>query len=136
MDAKEALVQRFYEAREARDWKAVRELLAEDVSWHELGPEADYSGDHRGRERVATLLEELVHATRGSFSLRPRSFVSTAEHVATSVRWSATRGATRCDGNDLAVFRVTDGKIAEAWFFPDGFDPQALGEVFSFSPKR
>jgi hypothetical protein len=31
------------------------------------------------------------------------------------------------------IFRIADGQIAEAWFFPDGFDPEALSEVFSFA---
>jgi uncharacterized protein len=133
MDAKEQLVRAFYDTRAHRDWAAVRAMLAEDVAWHELGPKQDYSGDHRGRAQVATLLEKLVAVTEGTFSLEPIAFVATAEHVAASVRWSATREGRRSDGSDLAVFRIADGKIAEAWFFPDGFDLQALSEVFSFT---
>jgi ketosteroid isomerase-like protein len=132
MDAKERLIRRFYEARSRRDWTAVRELLAPDVVWHELGPEQDYSGVHRGRDRVTPLLERLVGVTGGSFSLEPVSAITTAEHVAISVRWHAERGGRQVDGYDLAVFRIAGGKIAEAWFFPDGFDPEALTEVFSF----
>ena len=41
----------------------MREMLAEDVAWHELGPEWDYSGRHCGREQVAALLENLVEVT-------------------------------------------------------------------------
>jgi ketosteroid isomerase-like protein len=51
MDAKEDLIRCFYAARDRRDWPAVRAMLTEDVAWHELGPEQDYSGDHRGRGR-------------------------------------------------------------------------------------
>ncbi len=131
MDAKADLVQAFYDARARRDWLAVRAMLAEDVAWHELGPQQDYSGDHHGREEVAGLLESLVSLTEGTFSLEPVAFVATAEHVAASVRWSATRAGRRAEGSDLAVFRIADGKIAEAWFFPDGFDLDALTEVFS-----
>jgi hypothetical protein len=39
-------------------------------------------------------------------------------------------------GNDLAVFRIVDRRIAEAWFFQDGYDPQALEQVFSFAPSE
>jgi hypothetical protein len=53
--------------------------------------------------------------------------------------WSTSRRASgtqseaegRFAGYDLAVFRVADGTIAEAWFFPDGFDLDELSEVFS-----
>jgi ketosteroid isomerase-like protein len=134
MDAKEELLRGFYAARARRDWAAVRAMLAEDVAWHELGPEQDYSGDHRGREQVVALLEKLVDVTDGSFVLEPTDAIVTAEHVAASVRWHAERGGRQVAGYDLAVFRVAaDGKIAEAWFFPDGFDLDELSEVFSFA---
>jgi ketosteroid isomerase-like protein len=132
MDAKEELIRSFYTARSRRDGSAVRKMLAPDVTWHELGPEQDYSGVHRGRDRVTALLERLVDVTGGSFSLEPINAITTAEHVATNVRWHAERGGTHVDGNDLAVFRIADGKIAEAWFFPDGFDAEALTQVFAF----
>lgn len=136
MDAKEQLVRSFYEARGSRDWTAVRAMLAADVAWHELGPEQDYSGVHRGREQVTRLLEHLVDVTDGTFSLEPIDAIVTAEHVATNVRWRAEGRGRRVAGNDLAVFCIADGKIAEAWFFPDGFDSEALTKVFSFEHGR
>ena len=131
MDRKEQLVRDFYAARAARTWPAVRALLADDVVWHELGPEQDYSGDHRGGDDVAALLENLVAQTGGTFSLEALDAAVTAEHVAMSVRWRAARGQDRVDGYDLAVYRIAGDAIAEAWFFPDGFDEDALTAVFS-----
>ena len=131
MDPKERVVRDFYAARAARDWATVRGLLADDVVWHELGPQQDYSGDHRGGEAVAGLIADLVAQTGGTFSLEPLDAAVTAEHVAMSVRWHAERGAARVDGFDLAVYRLAGGRIAEAWFFPDGFDEDALTAVFS-----
>jgi ketosteroid isomerase-like protein len=94
------LISDFYAARARRDWVAVRELLATDVIWHEAGDE-DYSGDHRGRDAVTALLQQLVEVTDGSFRLEPLDFIATAEHVATNARWSAERRGTRVKGNDL-----------------------------------
>lgn len=131
LDEKERLIRDLYAARARRDWAAARGLLADDVVWHESGSE-DYSGDHRGGDRVVDLLRRLVEVTGGTFTLQPAGFIVTAEHVATNARWSAERGGAHVDGNDLAVFRIAEGRIAEAWFFPDGYDPQALREVFSF----
>jgi ketosteroid isomerase-like protein len=130
MKANERLIRDFYAVR-ARDWDAVRDMLTADVTWHEP-LEEDFSGDHRGVETVTALLQKLVAVTSGSFTLEPTDFIVTAEHVATHVRWSAERDGRRVQGNDLAVFRIADGKIAAAWFFPDGFDPAAMTEVFSF----
>lgn len=48
-----------------------------------------------------------------------------------TIRWSARRGETHVSGNEIAVYRIAAGKIAEAWFHVDGYDPQALSEVFS-----
>jgi ketosteroid isomerase-like protein len=132
MDAKEHVVRDFYAARDRRDWQAVRELLAEDVVWRETDGNEDYAGDHHGRERVVELLAKLVEVTGGTFTLEPIEVISTAEHVAAAVRWRAARGGTQVEGNDLAVYRIRDRQIAEAWFFQDGYDPQALGQVFSF----
>jgi ketosteroid isomerase-like protein len=136
MNANEALVRELYAARGRRDWLAVRTLLAPDVAWHEADGNADYAGTHHGREQVAALLQKLVDVTDGTFTLEPQMVISTAEHVAAAVRWSAERRGTTVEGNDLAVFRIAAGRIAAAWFFPDGYDPQALSAVFSFAERR
>jgi uncharacterized protein len=136
MEAKERIVRDFYAARGRRDWNAVREHLAEDVVWREGDGNHDYSGDHHGRETVAQLLAKLVEVTGGSFALEAREIISTAEHVAATVRWRAERSGVGVEGNDLAVFRIAAGRIAEAWFFADGYEPQALSQVFSFAESE
>jgi ketosteroid isomerase-like protein len=136
MESNERIVRDFYAARARRDWDAVRELLAEKVVWRETDGSPDYSGDHHDGDHVAELLAKFVEITDGTFELEPREFVSTADHVAASVRWRADRGGVHVEGNDLAVFRIVDRRIAEAWFFQDGYDPQALEQVFSFAPSE
>lgn len=136
MEEKERIVRDLYAARDRRDWDAVRELLAADVVWREADGTQDYSGAHHGRETVADLLAKFVEITGGTFALEPREIISTAAHVAATVRWRAERGRTQVEGNDLAVYRIADGQIAEAWFFPDGYDPQALSRVFSFAASE
>lgn len=136
MDAKERVVRDFYAARDRRDWHAVRGLLAADVVWRETDGNEDYAGDHHGRDTVGELLTKLVEITAGTFTLEPRQFISTDEHVAASVRWRAERSGTQVEGNDLAVYRIAEGQIAEAWFFQDGYDAQALRQVFSFATSE
>jgi hypothetical protein len=75
-------------------------------------------GDH-----VAEPLAKFVEITDGTFELEPREFVSTADHVAASVRWRADRGGVHVEGTDLAVFRIVDGWIAGAWFLPGRLRP-------------
>jgi uncharacterized protein len=136
MDEKEGIVRDFYAARSRHDWDAVRGLLTPDVVWRESDGNLDYSGEHHGRGTVAALLEKFDEITGGTFFLEPRQLICTAEHVAANVRWHAERSGTRVEGNDLAVYRITNGQIAGAWFFPDGFDPEALAEVFSFTASK
>lgn len=131
MHAHEQLIRDFYAARDRRDWAMVGELLDPNVRWRESGEE-DYSGEHCGRDTVIGLLQKFVEVTEGTFVLRPERFIVTAEHVAAHVRWSAERRGQRVEGNDLAVFRIADGRIARAWFIADGFDPEALTKIFTF----
>ena len=37
---------------------------------------------------------------------------------------------------DIHANNTGYGKIAEAWFCMDGYDPQALSEVFSFATSE
>jgi len=136
MDTKERIVRDFYAARQRRDWEAVRRCLAPDVVWREKDGNTDYAGDHHGRDTVADLLAKFVEITGGTFTLEPRDLISTADHVAANVRWRAERGGTHVEGNDLAVFRIADQQITEAWFFPDGYDRQALSRVFAFAASE
>lgn len=136
MDAKERIVRDFYAARAQGDWDAACALLTPDVIWRESDGNLDYSGPHHGRDTVAGLLAKFDEITDGTFSLEPRELICTAEHVAANVRWRAERNGTHVEGNDLAVYRIRNGQIAEASFFPDGFDPEALAEVFSFASRE
>jgi ketosteroid isomerase-like protein len=131
VDANERVVRDLYDARARRDWEAVRVLVADDIVWHEPGDE-DYSGDYRGREAVVGLLKKLLAVTGGTFELVPEAFLTTVEHTAVLVRWSAEREGRRSEGNEIAVYRLRDREIAEAWFHPDGYDPDALSAVFAY----
>ncbi|TDD32843.1 nuclear transport factor 2 family protein [Actinomadura sp. KC06] len=128
--ANENVIRSFYKARSDGDTKTLHALLAPDVRWHEPGNE-DYSGTHQGRETVLKLLDDLKQATNGTFTLEPTAFLTTDEHVVAKIRWSASRGETHVRGNEIAIYRLTSAKIAEAWFHVDGYDPKALSEVFS-----
>jgi hypothetical protein len=98
------LISDFYAARARRDWVAVRELLATDVIWHEAGDE-DYSGDHRGRDAVTALLQQLVEVTDGSFRLDP-SISLRPPSMWRPTRDGAPNGAAR--GSRATTCRLSD----------------------------
>jgi uncharacterized protein len=132
LDSKEEAIRALYAARAERTHERVRPLLAEDVLWHEPGDE-DYSGEYHGPNEVIGLLDQLLGVTQGTFVLEPVEFMATDDHLAVKIRWSARRGDRQVEGNELAVYRFRDGHIAEVWFHPDGYDPEALRDVFSYS---
>ncbi len=131
MDDKERAIRELYEARAQRDWDAVRALFADEVGWHEPGEE-DHSGDYRGREEVVALLQKLVTVTEGTFQLEPQAFLNSVEHSAVLVRWWAERQGRRAEGSEIAVYRFRGGKIAQVWFYVDGYEPDAFSAVFAF----
>ena len=131
MDPKERAVRELYDARARRDWDAVRALFDEEIVWHEPGQE-DYSGDYHGADDVVALLQKLVAVTGGTFQLVAEAFVNSAEHSAVLVRWWAERGGRRSEGNEIAIYRFQDDKIAEVWFRVDGHEPEAVSAVFGF----
>src|SRR5438105_7402718 len=131
MDPKEQTIRALYEARARRDWNAVAGLLTDDIVWHEPGEE-DYSADHQGRDTVVALLQKLVEVTEGTFQLEPEAFLNSVDYSAVFLRWWAERGGRRAEGNEIAVYRIADGKIAEVWFYPDGYDPGAFSAAFSY----
>ena len=132
VDRNEQAIRDLYAARARRDWAAVRSLLADEVGYHEPGEE-DHSGDHRGGDEVVALLEKLVAVSEGTFQLEPEAFLNLREHSAVLVRWWAEREGRRSDGCEIAVYRLSDGKIAEVWFYNEPSDPVAFSAVFAFS---
>ena len=127
---KEEIVRRLFTARARGDFEAVRSLFTEDAVWHEPG-DADYSGDHRGRDTIIALMQALSAATEGTFVLEPQEFLTTEEHAVARVRWRAERRGRSVEGNELAVYRFFGDRIAEVWFFYDGFDADAHDAVFT-----
>jgi ketosteroid isomerase-like protein len=128
VDPNERAIRDLYHARAQRDWDAVEAMLAEDIVWHEQSEE-DYSGDYRGRREVVELLQKLVAVTGGAFQLVPEAFLNSVEHSAVLVRWSTERTGTGSEGQEIVVYRLRAGDIAEAWFHPDGCEPEALSAV-------
>ena len=130
MDPKEALIRRLAAARRRGDFDEVRSLFADDIVWHEPG-DADYSGDHRNADEVVALMKKLSAITKGMFVLEPQEVLVTDEHAAARMRWWAERGGTRVEGNEVGVYRFAGARIAEVWFWYDGYDQSAHDLVFS-----
>ena len=121
------LIRRLYAARARDDRDAVRAILAEDVRWHDPYP-PPHGGDLVGADAViADVIERAGELTNGSTRLSPRSVIASDTHALALVDWSTTLEGRQMSGTEGAVYRIVDGRVLEAWFFPQ--DP-AASDVF------
>jgi ketosteroid isomerase-like protein len=122
------LVRRLYAARARDDREAVRAILADDVRWHDPYP-PPHGGDIVGAESViAGVIERAGELTEGSTRLALRDVIASETHALALVDWSATLRGERMSGTEGAVYRIVDGRVVEAWFFPE--DPAASDAFF------
>ena len=132
MDRKEKAIRRLAAARRRGDFDEVRSLLADEIVWREPG-DADYSGDHRSADDVVALIKKVSEIP---LVLEPQEVLVTDGHAVARTRWWAERADTRVEGNEIAVYRFEGEKIAEVWFWYDGYDHAAHDLVFSFDQRR
>ena len=113
------LVQSFYDARARGDLAAVREMLGKDVVWREPDVGIEYTGELRSADSVIGMIQEASRLTDGTFSLRIREAVAHGEQVAAFIDWSSTRDGKTLEGKEIAVYRIRDARIVEAYFYQD-----------------
>jgi ketosteroid isomerase-like protein len=130
MHPNEVIVRSLYEARAERNEIKIAEVLTDDVVWHEPG-DLDYSGDYVGKQRVLDYLRKLLEVTEDTFQLTTTEFLCTDRYAAVLIDWSAQRKGTRSEGKEIAVYKLSNGRVSEVWFFPEVADEEALAEVFS-----
>jgi ketosteroid isomerase-like protein len=124
----ETVVRRFYAARAAGDRDTVRELVADDVAWHDPYP-PPHGGDLRDRDAVfRDVFDAAGELTGHTTRLWLEQVMATGRHVAAMVGWSSTFRGRCMSGRELAVFHVEGGRIVEAWFYPE--DPAAVMAFF------
>jgi len=99
------------------DLAAVEELLAEDIVWHVPGM-SPIAGHYRGREAVSGYFRRRRELAGGAIHI---SDAGEAHHEEALVRLADGR-ARLGDGEVVwrtaGVYRVADGRIAEAWLVP------------------
>lgn len=122
----ETLVRRFYALRREDDPERLRALMHPDVLWRE--PEVDdHMGELEGADAVIDMMRRALGTTGGSFALDVGSTLATANGCAAIIHWRADKGGRRIKGRELAVFRIEEGVICEASFFPERIaDDQAF----------
>ena len=96
---------------------AVEELLAEDVVWHVSGS-SPIAGDHRGREAVIGYFRLRRELAGGAIRITKEGEAHHEEALVQLADGRARLGGREVAWRTAGVYRVAEGRIAEAWLVP------------------
>lgn len=123
------LLRKFYDARARDDRETIVAMLDEDVAWHDPYP-PPHGGDLRGAEAVLSdIFDRAGKLTGGTTRMWLHDVLANDVHAVALVNWSSTYKGRTMEGREVAVYHVRDGKITEAWFYPE--DKAASDEFFA-----
>src|SRR5207249_3733867 len=108
-----------YRAIETGDVESVRDLIAGDVRWQQVGVPDSLV---QGRDGALSVMRRLVEASEGTYRIVPHDILANDEHVVALEEHSCVMNGERMTGRSLVVHHVRDGRIAEAWVYSD--DPE------------
>jgi acyl-CoA thioesterase FadM/ketosteroid isomerase-like protein len=99
------------------DLAAVEELLAEGVVWHVPGT-SPIAGDYRGREAVTGYFRLRRELAGGAIRVAKGGEAHHEEALVQLADGAAPLGGREVVWRTAGVYRVADGRIAEAWLVP------------------
>jgi YbgC/YbaW family acyl-CoA thioester hydrolase len=99
------------------DLAPVEELLAENVVWHVPGT-SPIAGDYRGREAVTGYFRIRRKLAGGVIAVAKGAEAHHEEALVQLADGRAVLGGREVGWRTTGVYRVADGKIAEAWLVP------------------
>jgi acyl-CoA thioesterase FadM/ketosteroid isomerase-like protein len=99
------------------DLAPVEKLLADDVVWHVPGT-SPIAGDYRGREAVAGYFRLRRELAGGRITITTEGETHHEEALVQLANGRAPLGAREAVWRTAGVYRVADGRIAEAWLVP------------------
>lgn len=124
----EELARKGYEAFGAGDLDTIREIFADDITWH-VGGRSPLAGDYRGKDEVFGLFARLGELSGGTFRIDVHDVLANDEHAVVLGTSRAERDGRQLNDNGVAVYHNRDGKVVEAWFHPG--DQYATDEFWS-----
>ncbi len=103
-----------------RNLEGATDLFAPDFVWHYINPNLpQVEGDYIGLDGLQTFFEILGKETGGSFRVKPISATDFGDElVVTHVRNSMFINGQPIVIDAVVVWRIVNGKIAEAWDIP------------------
>ena len=124
----ERVVRRIFDAFARRDVFALRGLFAADAVWTVPG-EGAMAGVYRGPEAIFRFLARLPKETDGTYRSRLVDVLASDGRAAALYRASGTRSGRSLDIDQVLLFRLEDGVVAEVLALPS--DPSAFEEFWA-----
>jgi ketosteroid isomerase-like protein len=120
------VVMRGFQAFAEGDMATMKELFADDATWHG-GGRNKWSGDYTGPDSILRMMGGL--GEEATVDNQPHAILADDDHVVVLINSSLSRKGKSFSGNTVFVFHVSDGKVAEAWTIPG--DPYGLDEFWA-----
>lgn len=114
-----ALLQKFDPAKIA-EGEVHADVFAEDVVWHYYNPRLpEMEGEYIGRAGVQKFFAAFLTLSKGSFQITPVSISAAGDELlVTHTKNRMEIGENTIEIDAVVVWRIVDGKIAEAWDIP------------------
>ena len=110
-------IRRSFDAFARGDMAAMQSLVAEDTVWHIPG-RGPLAGDHHGRDAVFDMFGRLMQASEGTFNQKLHDVLASEDHAVALTFATARRSDHSYDSQDVWIFHLSEGQIAEAWWRP------------------
>jgi hypothetical protein len=122
------LMRAFYEAGARGDMEVCFDMLADDVTWTNIGS-TRFSGTYRGKaELLEKLLLPLFGQLKSGISSEIENMIAEGDHVVAQTNGTAeTTDGAPYNNSYCQVVRVREGKIVEV---KEYFDTELVSSVF------
>lgn len=106
-----------------RDLNASAALFSSDFVWHYFNPKLpDVEGDYIGVNGLKEFFSKVAGKTGGTFRVEPISVIPFGEELVVVHARDTMEFKDNSIALDVAVvWRIVDGKLAEAWDIPSAF---------------
>jgi uncharacterized protein len=122
------IIQAFYDAGNRGDMESCAALLADDVTWNNIGS-TRFSGSYAGKEAlIANLLGPLFSQLKAGIFSTVENVVAEADFVVVQSRGKAdTKDGRQYNNTYCHVFKIHNSKISEVTEY---FDTELTSSVF------
>lgn len=113
--ANEDLARAAFEAFSTGDLDTLQsQFLAEGIVWHVPGKNP-LGGEYTGVGQVRNYLSRAIQLSGGTVGIELQDVLANDRHAVALFRSRAERNGRRLDTFDAVIFRIQDGRLAEAW---------------------